>query len=60
MLITVTATATAAAIVPAERMFPDIRMVTDFVMRSNGQLALKASDGSAASVEIVLPCAVQD
>ena len=60
VLITVTATATAAAIIPAERMFPDIRMVTDFVMRSNGQLALKASDGSAASVEIVLPCAVQD
>ncbi|WP_315726562.1 MULTISPECIES: histidine kinase dimerization/phospho-acceptor domain-containing protein [unclassified Bradyrhizobium] len=38
-----------------EAMFHDIRMVEDFVRRSNGRLELKEPHGEVASVEISLP-----
>nr|WP_041757232.1 histidine kinase dimerization/phospho-acceptor domain-containing protein [Bradyrhizobium sp. ORS 278] len=41
-------------------VFQDIRMVEDFVRRSNGRLALPESRDQAATVEIVLPCAAHD
>ncbi|MGJ4952613.1 histidine kinase dimerization/phospho-acceptor domain-containing protein [Bradyrhizobium sp. HKCCYLS20291] len=58
--IVVTATANGAASLSAAQMFPDIRMVQDFVTQSNGRLALEPSHGGAASVEIVLPRAERD
>jgi hypothetical protein len=39
----------------ADPIFSEIRMVEDFVRRSNGRLELKEPHGQAASVEIFLP-----
>ncbi|CCE01081.1 histidine kinase dimerization/phospho-acceptor domain-containing protein [Bradyrhizobium sp. STM 3809] len=44
----------------AATMFHDIRMVEDFVRRSNGRLALTELRGDTASVEIILPCAAHE
>ena len=58
VLIVLTASATSAGLARRDHMFPDIRMVEDFVRRSNGRLVLKEPYGPVASVEIVLPSAV--
>ncbi|MGJ5023526.1 histidine kinase dimerization/phospho-acceptor domain-containing protein [Bradyrhizobium sp. SZCCHNR1015] len=55
--IVLTASASAADAAPADAVFSEIRLVEDFVRRSNGRLELKEPHGPAASVEIVLPCA---
>jgi C4-dicarboxylate-specific signal transduction histidine kinase len=43
-----------------EAMFHDIRMVEDFVRRSNGRLDVKEAHGEAASIEISLPRALRE
>nr|WP_244440693.1 histidine kinase dimerization/phospho-acceptor domain-containing protein [Bradyrhizobium oligotrophicum] len=60
VLIVLRASANAGGTARPDRTFNDIRMVEDFVKRSNGRLALKEPCGPAASVEIVLPRAAPD
>jgi len=60
VLIVLRASANAGGAARSDRMFNDIRMVEDFVRRSNGRLSLKEPCGPAASVEIVLPRAARD
>ncbi|GLH76715.1 hypothetical protein SSBR45G_16230 [Bradyrhizobium sp. SSBR45G] len=60
VLIVLRASAHAADSAQTAAMFHDVRMVEDFVKRSNGRLALKEAHGQAASVEIVLPRAERD
>jgi len=58
VLILLTASANAAGRARHDHMFSDIRIVEDFVKRSNGRFVLKEPHGSVASVEIVLPRAL--
>src|SRR4051812_38288513 len=55
VLIVLTASPSAEDASLTDPIFSEIRLVEDFVRRSNGRLELKEPHGQAASVEIVLP-----
>jgi His Kinase A (phospho-acceptor) domain len=59
VLIVLTASPSAEDASRTDPIFSEIRLVDDFVRRSNGRLELKEPHGQAASVEIVLPRAEQ-
>ncbi|UFZ01791.1 histidine kinase [Bradyrhizobium ontarionense] len=60
VVIVLRAAAHAGGAARSHRLFQDIRMVEDFVSRSNGRLELKEPCGAAADIEIVLPRAAPD
>ncbi|MGJ4999336.1 histidine kinase dimerization/phospho-acceptor domain-containing protein [Bradyrhizobium sp. HKCCYLS3077] len=55
VLIVLTASVNADGVSPSEPIFSEIKLVDDFVRRSNGRLALKEPHDRTACVEIVLP-----
>lgn len=60
VLIVLRASASEEGAARHDPMFHDIRMVEDFVRRSNGRLTLREPRGPAASVEIALPRMASD
>jgi len=55
VLVVLTASANSGPAVHADRIFPDVTIVEDFVKRSNGRLKVDDLAVSGARVEIVLP-----